>query len=98
MPGKPLSITETAAFFAPGVPGEDELTIKQLWWDQVFSGDLTSRFPQLHMINWFEWRKFETEVNSDVDWSVTHDPRIAATFVAALPDSLRFAAGQQACQ
>ena len=89
--GKPLAITETAAFYAVGVEGDDELELKQQWWQQVFSEDLPSRLPQLKMINWFEWRKFESEVGGEVDWTVTRDATLRAAFQAALPEYLRFA-------
>ena len=40
------------------------------------------------MINWFEWSKFESEVNAQVDWTVTQD---ATASSQALPTYLRFA-------
>jgi hypothetical protein len=88
--GKPLAITETAAFFAPMGGGEDEGSIKRLWWQQVLSEDIRSSLPSLKMINWFEWRKYETEVGRDVDWRVT-GPRLVDEFRRALPSFLRFA-------
>jgi hypothetical protein len=89
--GKPLAITETAALYAVGVEGDAELELKQDWWQQVFGQDLPSRFPQLKMINWFEWRKFESEIGGQVDWTVTQDATLHAAFQTALPDYLRFA-------
>jgi hypothetical protein len=88
---KPLAITETAAFYATGVAGEDEFELKQLWWQQVLEQDLAATFPQLKLLSWFEWRKFETEVGGEIDWTVTRDPAIRAAFRAALPAYLRFA-------
>ncbi|HEU0073544.1 MAG TPA: glycosyl hydrolase [Dehalococcoidia bacterium] len=88
---KPLAITETAPFYAVGVEGDPEFDLKQSWWQQVFADDLAQAFPKLKMINWFEWRKFESEVGGEVDWTVTRDPELRAAFHAALPASLRFA-------
>ena len=89
--GKPLSITETAAFYAPDVDGDAELELKRDWWQQVLAEDLSDRFPQLKVINWFEWRKVEAEVGSEVDWTVTQDPETLAAFQSAVPSYLRFA-------
>jgi beta-mannanase len=94
--GKPLAITETAAFYATGVTGDSESEIKKLWWSQVLDANLTSTFPNLKMINWFEWRKFESEVGGEVDWTVTRNPELRAAFQAALPSYLRFA-GEASC-
>jgi Glycosyl hydrolase family 26 len=92
--GKPLSITETAAFYAVDVQGDAEDEIKRLWWQEVLPEDLTSRFPNLKMINWFEWRKFETEVDGLVDWTVTRKAETRDQFQAALQPYLRFAAAE----
>ncbi|WP_371419178.1 glycoside hydrolase family 26 protein [Pseudarthrobacter sp. NamE5] len=91
--GKPLAITESAAVFAPELGGQDELAIKQAWWTQLFDPTTANRFPQLKMINWFEWDKEETEVNARVDWTVTKTPEIRGAFTAALPDWLHFGPG-----
>ena len=88
--GKPLAITETAALFATGVEGDEELELKRLWWQQVLAEGLPSSFPQLKMINWFEWRKFESEIGGEVDWTATRDAALRADFQAALPSYLRF--------
>jgi hypothetical protein len=52
---KPVAIPETAALFAPDAGGEIELAMKQVWWSQLFDPATATRFPQLKMINWFEW-------------------------------------------
>ena len=90
---KPLAIVETAALFNTTESGPDELALKQAWWQQVFAPEVFDRFPRLHMINWFEWNKPESEIGGDqIDWTVTQDPEILAAFVADLPhDHLRFA-------
>lgn len=91
--GKPMAIVETAALYQPGQPGPDELAIKQAWWRQVFAPEVAERFPRIAMINWFEWRKSESEIGGAIiDWTATRTEAIRAAFVADLPrDRLRFA-------
>jgi hypothetical protein len=89
--GKPVAIPETAALFNPAAGGEGELAIKQAWWGQLFDPATAARFPQLKMINWFEWDKDEEEVKGRVDWTVTNTPAVRDAFIAALPDWLRYA-------
>lgn len=88
--GKPVAIPETAALFAPAAGGEGELAIKQAWWNQLFAPATAARFPQLKMINWFEWDREEEEARGRVDWTVTNTPAVRDAFVAALPDWLRY--------
>jgi hypothetical protein len=83
--GKPLAIPETAALVVRDGDEEQELAIKRAWWRQVLSEDNATRFPQLKMVNWFEWDKFEPEVGSNVHWSVANTPDIRKAFVADLP-------------
>ncbi|HET7489605.1 MAG TPA: glycosyl hydrolase [Acidimicrobiales bacterium] len=94
---KPVAITETAAFFAPGRPG-DEAAIKQGWWSQVFDASTFTRFPKLAMVNWFEWDKYEAEVKAPVSWAVTRRPELATAFAAALPAQLRWAGAVPDCK
>ena len=89
---KPVAITETAAFFAPSRPG-DETAIKAAWSKQVFDPSITTRFPRLEMINWFEWDKYETEVKAEVDWAVTRTPHLARAFATDLPSRLLLRTG-----
>ena len=87
-----MAITETAALYNPSVGGPSELAIKQAWWRQVFSTNTFSGFPRIKMINWFEWRKFESETGCIIDWTVTSNPELAGAFVSELPlDRLIFA-------
>jgi len=90
--GKPLAITETAAFYAPTAGGTGARAIKEHWWAQVLDPANTQRFPALKMVNWFEWDKYETEVSNRVDWTVTRDPQLAAAFRQAIPANYHFAA------
>ncbi|WP_163167345.1 glycosyl hydrolase [Arthrobacter sp. Alg241-R88] len=95
--GKPVAIPETAALFAPGTIGEAELAIKQAWWSQLFDPATAARFPQLKMINWFEWHKEEVEVKGRVDWTVTNTPAVREAFTTALPDWLHYGP-EQSCE
>ncbi|MGN6443023.1 MAG: hypothetical protein ACTHL6_14145, partial [Arthrobacter sp.] len=90
---KPVAIPETAALYHPAAGGAAEVDIKRLWWEQVFSAQTHTRFPNLKMINWFEWDKNEVEVNGRIDWTVTNSPAIRGPFTAALPDWLHYGTG-----
>jgi hypothetical protein len=94
---KPVAIVETAAIFTPSRRGESELAVKQAWWKQVFSDETHQRFPQLKMINWFEWRKFEIEINDWVDWRAAGSPAIRNAFANDLPSWLHYAKAVHAC-
>ncbi len=87
-----MAIVETGALYntAAGTGGPAEFDLKQAWWQQVFDPDLPQQFPQLKMINWFEWDKYEPEVDARVDWTVTNNPQLRRAFTAALPDWLRY--------
>lgn len=91
---KPVAIAETAALVNTSKDTTDALAIKRDWWSQVLSPGLSSRFPDLKMINWFEWDKFETQVNAKVDWSVTANPAQRAAFTEALPAWLDYGSGK----
>ena len=82
--GKPMAITETAALYNPAAGGDSETLIKQAWWRQIFSREVAEDYSGIKMINWFERRKFESEISSKVDWSVTFDPDLAALFIKDL--------------
>ena len=95
---KPVGVFETAALHAPGAGGADAMTMKSNWWRQVYAPELPRRFPRLKMINWFEWDKYEVEVDGRVDWGVTIDPGLRAAFRQALPDWLRYAGDLDFCR
>jgi len=78
---KPVAIPETGALFQPELAGEPEAAVKLPCLEQVFDLDLATRLPQLRMINWFEWRKPESEIGgSIIDWRTTTDPTLATAF------------------
>jgi hypothetical protein len=85
--GKPMAITETAALYNPDLGGDAELSIKQAWWRQVFSTEVAENFPGIKMINWFEWRKFESEVGTTIDWTVTSNQVLLQAYLGDLPRS-----------
>lgn len=89
---KPMSITETAILYDAAGPGPSEAELKAAWWGQVFDAAVRDRFPRVEMINWFEWRKHETEVGKVIDWRISADPSLARSLLAEVPpDWLRFA-------
>ncbi|ACL38437.1 conserved hypothetical protein [Pseudarthrobacter chlorophenolicus A6] len=90
---KPLAIPGTAALYNPGAGGAPETAIKQAWWEQVFSPQTREQFPQLKMLNWFEWDKDEAEVGGRIDWTVTSTPALRDSFAAALPGWLEYGGG-----
>lgn len=91
--GKPVAIPETAALVVPDdtLPWAQGLAVKRAWWTQVLSPEVAEQFPQLRMVNWFEWDKHETEVGVHVDWTATGTPATRDAFVADLPATLVFA-------
>ncbi|MHA7208375.1 glycoside hydrolase family 26 protein [Arthrobacter sp. MDT1-65] len=95
--GKPVAIPETAALVRDDIGGLRALNIKRAWWEQVFDPEVQERFPQLAMVNWFEWNKVEPEVGAAVDWTVVEDDAVRTEFTAALPDWYRFAEGPADC-
>lgn len=95
--GKPLAIPETAALYVEDGGGASEAAIKQAWWEQLFAAETARDFPQLRMLNWFEWHKHETEIGGDVDWRAAGDPGIRTAFRDALPSWLRFGAADGTC-
>lgn len=94
--GKPLAIPETAAFYAPASGGDPEAAIKAEWWSEVFAG--LASLPAIGIVSWFEWSKFELEVNGDVDWRVTSDAEVAAAFRDSMPANVEFADPSAACR
>jgi Glycosyl hydrolase family 26 len=94
---RPVAIVETAAIFTPSRPGESELAVKQAWWRQVFAEDTHRRFSQLKMINWFEWKKYEIEINDWVDWRAAGAGAIRDAFIADLPTWLIYADDIDVC-
>jgi hypothetical protein len=95
--GKPLAIPETAALYVEDGGGASEAEIKQAWWEQLFAADTARDFPQLRMLNWFEWHKHETEIGGDVDWRAAGDPEIRSAFRDALPSWLRYGPAEGTC-
>ncbi|MFC7496094.1 MULTISPECIES: glycoside hydrolase family 26 protein [unclassified Nocardioides] len=95
--GLPVAVTETSALYNPSRPGgADNLAIKRAWWEQVFADSIQRELPEVKMINWFEWDKFEQQTLSRIDWTATKRPKVRAPFVAALPDWLAFG-GERMC-
>jgi hypothetical protein len=83
---KPMAIIETAALYDPAGDGPDEAAVKSAWFEQVFSADTRDRFSRIGMINWFEWRKQEPEVDREIDWRLGSDPTLARSLLDTAPD------------
>ncbi|WP_227748106.1 glycoside hydrolase family 26 protein [Oerskovia douganii] len=94
----PVAVPETAAIYTPSRGGAAELDIKRAWWRQVFSSETHERFPQLKMVNWFEWDKYEIEIDDGVDWRAAGAPDVRDAFVADLPSWLRYAEDVSTCE
>jgi hypothetical protein len=92
---KPIAIVETAILFDPAPPpgGPTEAKLKTAWFDQVFAASNRTDFPRIGMINWFEWRKMETEVGRVIDWRLAADPALAKSLLASVPDGWLVFAG-----
>jgi len=89
---KPMAITETSALYNTTSSGDAEFDIKQGWWRQVFAPEVPRDFPGIKMINWFEWRKAESEVGGAIiDWRATSTPELTLAFRSELPSWLLFA-------
>ena len=95
--GKPVAIPETAALVVEGGGGAAELEIKRAWWGQLFDPRVQKDYPELKMINWFEWNKKEVEVKATVDWRAAGSPEVRDAFVAELPEWFQFADDVQHC-
>jgi hypothetical protein len=95
--GKLVAIPETAALVKDEIGELRSLNIKRAWWEQVFDPAVHEKFPQLRMVNWFEWNKMEPEVGAAVDWTAVEDPTIRSEFTAALPEWYHFAPEPETC-
>lgn len=94
---KPVAVPETAALVISGLPLPEELAIKQAWWRQLTDPNIPEDYPQLKMINWFEWNKNEVEVKATVDWRSVGNPDVAKAYTADLPDWFHFADEPNSC-
>ncbi|WP_461473314.1 glycoside hydrolase family 26 protein [Microbacterium sp. HJ5] len=88
--GKPVAIPETAAFVIPGGDESAETAIRRAWWRQVFAEDTHERLPMLRLVNWFEWVKYEPEVDDIVAWSALDEQSSRRAFIADRPDWLEY--------
>jgi hypothetical protein len=94
---KPVAIPETAALYAPGGGGAEELDVKRAWWRQLTDPVIPREYPQVKMVNWFEWRKHEPETGGAVDWRAAGEPGIAGAYVADLPPWYHYAEQPDDC-
>jgi hypothetical protein len=96
---KPVAIPETAALYSPSAAGTgaNELDLKSAWWKQLVDPTIPQAYPQLKMINWFEWNKTEVEVKGTVDWRAAGSPGIRDAYLQALPSWFTFAGPPPHC-
>ncbi len=85
---KPMAIIETAILYDPTAaaigPGEAEL--KSAWFAQVYGEATRDEFPRIAMLNWFEWRKQESEVGRIIDWRLGSDLVLARQLLDGVPE------------
>jgi hypothetical protein len=87
---KPVAIPETAALVIDRGDPEGQNAIRRAWWQQILAAETHQQFPLLRLVNWFEWVKFEPEVNDVVHWAIMDDPDTRDAFLEDLPDWMSF--------
>ncbi len=88
---RPMAIVETAILYDPAAKdGPTEADLKTAWFQQVFGPSTRTAFPRIRMLNWFEWRKKESEVGRVIDWRLGSDPALARSLFDAVPGRLIF--------
>jgi len=93
---KPMFVTETSAFYDPmniKTGNVSEAAIKQNWIQQVYNltdstqPRLNVAFPQIKAILWFNVKKFESEVNGDVDWRLNNNANVLSFYRQTVSNS-----------
>lgn len=88
---RPMAIVETAILYDPAATsGPTEARLKSAWFEQVFGASTRTAFPRIGMLNWFEWRKEESEVSRVIDWRLGSDPALARSLLDEAPGWLIF--------
>ena len=70
--------------------GPTEADLKTAWFHEVSGPSTRTAFPRIRMVNWFEWRKKESEVGRVVDWRLGSDLTLARSLLDAVPGWLIF--------
>ncbi len=92
---KPLAVIETAILYDPSATsGPSEKELKTAWFHQVYSETTRTEFPRIGMLNWFEWRKEESEVGRVIDWRLASDPVLARSLLDSAPEGWLHFAGE----
>lgn len=88
-------VLRSAALYLPNAGGDDELTIKQTWWQQILSAETLAALPGMRAVVWEEWVRTEFETNSSIaDWRATASKSVRREFIADIPmDQFIFAPG-----
>lgn len=93
---KPMLIAETSALFDPANQAggnSPEAEIKNSWLSQVYNladpatPSLQGEFPQIKAIFWFNQRKFESEVGTEIDWSIDSNGTVIERYRQLTADS-----------
>jgi hypothetical protein len=88
---RPMAIVETAILYDPAAKdGPTEAKLKTAWFQDVFGPSTRTAFPRIRMLNWFEWRKKESEVGRVIDWRLGSDPALARSLLDGVPGWLIF--------
>lgn len=92
---KPMAIIETGILYDPAATsGPSEADLKSAWFEEVLGDATRTTFPRIQMINWFEWRKHESEVDRVIDWRLGSSPDLARRLLADVePGWLVFGGG-----
>ncbi len=82
---KPMAIIETGILYDPAAKaGPPETALKSAWFEEVLGDQTRTTFPRIEMINWFEWRKRESEVDRVIDWRLGSKPELARELLAGV--------------
>lgn len=77
---RPMQLAETAAAWAANRTGAPELTVKQTWWQEIFSAVRHGQLPKLKLAVFFEVNKAESDIGPNTEWAIDRLPQIASAF------------------
>jgi hypothetical protein len=84
---KPMML-RTAALYSPSGGGPDELSIKQAWWQQVFSAVSEGQYDRIDVVLWQDSTATRGAVGeSFIDWSASINSATRSAFVNDLMSS-----------
>lgn len=83
---KPLCIAESGAPYLLQSGGASELSVKQAWWEQTISKNITNTFPKLKIVINFEESKKDAG-EPEKDWSYTRTKEITREYAKFIDSS-----------